>query len=57
MLRTKAAEKNLISYVVVIMGRFLPLTFGVAPDGKFTRKAAVAAVWEHPQTSLQCVWK
>jgi hypothetical protein len=40
-LQTKAAEKIL----VVIMGRFLPLTFGVAPDGTFTRTAAVGTVW------------
>jgi hypothetical protein len=63
MLQTKAAEKILIAYVVAIMGRFLPLTFGVAPGKKFTRIAADAAAWElgtgeeHPQTSLQCVWK
>jgi len=61
MLQTKAAEKIFISYVVAIMGTFLPLTFGVVPGKKFTRIAADAAVWElgtseeHPHTSLQCV--
>jgi hypothetical protein len=63
MLRTKAAEKIFISYVVAIVGRILALTFDVAPGKKFTRIAADAAVWElgtgeeHPHTSLQFVWK
>jgi len=62
MLQTNPAKKILILYVVDIMGRFLPLTFGVAPGKKFTRIAADAAVWElgtgkeHPHASLQCVW-
>jgi hypothetical protein len=63
MLQTKAAGNIFISYVVFIMGRFLPLTFGVAPGKKFTRIAADAAVWElgtgeeYPHTSLQREWK